>query len=660
MTTFETFVEAFTQTQPPPLVSIEDWQPVDATRDEWSMVVGENGTSAHATLGKGYKAQLAEIFQWMRGTPEVAIQDAIQTYLKEATLKDATLKESTLNDATLTESSLNELFKLILFIREPRKGKGERLVVYTALLELYKTFPKTVSYVTTLLKDFGYDGDFEQLWNLTSSPEFKTFLEAHIAQTLQKDMASLSEGNAPSLMAKWAPTEKSNNPLAKAIAKILFPKLKGGGRFQAYRKMLTSLRGKINLVETHLCARTTAEISPGSIPSKAATLYSKALRNEKQSAYPKESRRKQRLGRVNNSSERFAPGHPNYEDRTQCKENITTFLAGGGQMKAGVADLYTIVEEIFSSRQDCEDPIRQSQWEARVQEIQSMILTKKTETPAYVYPNILSIVDLSGSMQGRHGRDKVQPIVAAIMLGLFTSQIQDTPLSEKAAPFANCFFGFSEEPVLFQIPRTSTERTSTDGTSTDVLKRSTLVECIRAMQPYQQGQYWGGSTDLYKVFHKILETGLLQKLRPEQMPQILAIYSDMQFNQADGKFTGTAHQKLELMYKAAGYTMPHIIYWNLRSDTHGYAVKATTPNTTLLSGFSTRMLDLFLEGSLQELASLGEVSSSTADTETETETETTSPTTLTLLEAALHHEMFESIQEELLKVIQMEFATLTN
>jgi len=601
------------------------------------LVIGDNGTPAHATMGSQYKSQLAEIFQWMRGTPDNAIRDNLKTFLEKAI-------------QLRSDTAIQELFLLISFIREPRKGKGERQLVYVALLELLQSFPLATNFIIENLKNIGYWGDYEALWTLTTDDELKRQIVKIFAKTLQEDQTNVANGEAPSLCAKWAPSEKSNKILARNIARIVFPGISGSPLFLGYRKLLTLLRTKINLVETHLCNGTTAEISPGAIPSKAATLYSKALRNVKQSAWPKVSRRPK--GRVS-TNERFEYGHPNYEDREQCKANILEFLANHGEMKAAVAELYTIVAEIFNNPSSVEDPIRQSQWDARIRDLQQKILTLKAENPAYSHPNILSVVDLSGSMEGVQGEDRISPIVAAIMLGLFTSQIQDTPLDEPAAPFANCFFGFSTEPQLFQLPRTSKTNSS---------KRATLVECIDAMRPYQSQQYWGGSTNLTKVFQQILETGRRQKLRPDQMPQYVAIYSDMEFDMADGGFNMTQHQLLQQMYQTNSYEMPTVIYWDLNRSKYkkGYPVQANAPGTICLSGFSTRMLDLFLDASVEELSKIGKVAPSTKTNDSESDTDTEpSLTTLTLLEAALQHEMFDAtFREELLGCVKVDLAKI--
>ena len=44
------------------------------------------------------------------------------------------------------------------------------------------------------------------------------------------------------------------------------------------------------------------------------------------------------------------------------------------------------------------------------------------------------------------------------------------------------------------------------------------------------------------------------------------------------------------------FSVPKIIYWNLRSDTHGYPERSETPNVQLLSGFSPNLFKYVLSG----------------------------------------------------------------
>jgi len=54
------------------------------------------------------------------------------------------------------------------------------------------------------------------------------------------------------------------------------------------------------------------------------------------------------------------------------------------------------------------------------------------------------------------------------------------------------------------------------------------------------------------------------------------------------------HKILVDVYKAAGYTLPQMIYWNMR-DTKKSVTTADQTNVQMVSGFSTMQLKLFLE-----------------------------------------------------------------
>jgi len=112
---------------------------------------------------------------------------------------------------------------------------------------------------------------------------------------------------------------------------------------------------------------------------------------------------------------------------------------------------------------------------------------------------------------------------------------------------------------------------------------------------------WGGSTNIHKAISLLLDIAVTNNLKQEAMPEILAIFSDMQFDQGDNSWSATSYENISNQFTAKGYKVPHILFWNLRSNTIGYQVKADTPGSSMLSGYSTRMLDLFLCGDIESL-----------------------------------------------------------
>ena len=87
---------------------------------------------------------------------------------------------------------------------------------------------------------------------------------------------------------------------------------------------------------------------------------------------------------------------------------------------------------------------------------------------------------------------------------------------------------------------------------------------------YLKNSPWGGSTNFQSAFDLILNMAVMFNVPPEQMPQAMAVLSDMQFNIADGNRTNW--EEIERKYAAAGYRRPTIIFWNLSGSSIDYPV----------------------------------------------------------------------------------------
>jgi hypothetical protein len=68
----------------------------------------------------------------------------------------------------------------------------------------------------------------------------------------------------------------------------------------------------------------------------------------------------------------------------------------------------------------------------------------------------------------------------------------------------------------------------------------------------------------------------------------------MQINMTECNTT-TLYTRIQTLYANAGFeTPPHIVFWNLRKTT-GFPTKSDMPNVTMLSGFSSVLLNQFCE-----------------------------------------------------------------
>jgi len=187
---------------------------------------------------------------------------------------------------------------------------------------------------------------------------------------------------------------------------------------------------------------------------------------------------------------------------------------------------------------------------------------------------ILPVVDVSGSMETPAGQNAtVTCMDVAISLGLYISE-------RNVGPFKDAFITFSESPKLQVLGGTLSERYN---------------QLARAD--------WGMSTNLESVFKVILSKAIASKVAEQEMPTMVLILSDMEFNSATNSYRSTsawnptAQEMIRKMYEEAGYKMPSIVYWNIQSrGDNNKPVQFDTNGTALVSGFSPALLTNLLGG----------------------------------------------------------------
>ena len=191
--------------------------------------------------------------------------------------------------------------------------------------------------------------------------------------------------------------------------------------------------------------------------------------------------------------------------------------------------------------------------------------------PNYMEGNnerVLPLVDVSSSMDQSVGDSaSLNVLQVAISLGLYISERNE-------GPYKNAFITFHSSPQLITVNGSLSERYSQ-----------------MARSP------WGGSTNLTSSFNLILNKAVESSVPVEEMPTMLIIFSDMEFDSTDRGWNETAQQMIERKYAAAGYTMPKIVYWNLASrGDKNKPVHFDKSGTSLVSGFSPSLLTNLLSG----------------------------------------------------------------
>ena len=127
---------------------------------------------------------------------------------------------------------------------------------------------------------------------------------------------------------------------------------------------------------------------------------------------------------------------------------------------------------------------------------------------------------------------------------------------------------------------------------------STLKDKIR----YIQSADWGGSTNLEAVFTLILDTAVKAHCRQDEMPSVLYIISDMEFNCAIANPDKTVYESAKAMFKKAGYELPAVVFINVNSWQMQAPVSANQKGAALASGMGTSTFKEKFDGNITPMS----------------------------------------------------------
>lgn len=166
--------------------------------------------------------------------------------------------------------------------------------------------------------------------------------------------------------------------------------------------------------------------------------------------------------------------------------------------------------------------------------------------------NALAVIDGSASMH--HGNDKLRPIDVAVSLGLYFAE-------RNSGEFKNHFITFSSTPRLIEI------------------HGSTLKEKAEYCMSYNEV----ANTNLSAVFDLILRTAIKHRLPQSEMPELIYIISDMEFDEGvDPKKTPLEAAKAN--YRRYGYKLPQIVYWAVSARNEHFPIEMNENGIAIFSG----------------------------------------------------------------------------
>lgn len=272
--------------------------------------------------------------------------------------------------------------KNLFHIRDCRGGYGERRFFRVVMKWLAVEHPEAVRRNIQYFSEYGRTDD---LYCLIGTPCENDALE-QIKIQLAQDVVALNTPNAAvSLTAKWCASINASSKETRALGEKTRNYL--NLTHKQYRKLLTTLRARINLVETLMSENRWNEIDFSKIPSRAGLQYRKAFERHEEERY-----------------------------------------------KAFMADKKTKVNADVLNPVDIADKILFKY----VSEDKIPVFDKYWSNLKDYYngreENAIAVVDVSGSMYGR-------PIAAAVSMGAYIAERNN-------GPFANYFITFSQQPKL--------------------------------------------------------------------------------------------------------------------------------------------------------------------------------------------------------------------
>ena len=280
--------------------------------------------------------------------------------------------------------------KCLFYMRDIRGGQGEREFFRVCFRWVAKNYPDIARKNLALISEYGR---YDDMWISTFETPVQNDTLKFIKDLLTLDISC----KAPSLLAKWLPSENASSAKTKHNARVIKNYL--GMSSKQYRKTLSFLRERINVLERLMSAGEWDKIEFDKIPSKAGFKYRNAFA---------------RRDMIAKKYEKFAKD-------TTTKVNSKALYP------------YECVQEA------------RKLYRAGLDNVDRLMVNKYWANLADYFAgktfNGMAIVDTSGSMTWGQG---ITPIDVAVSLGLYCAD-------KAAGPFHNHFMTFESRPHMVEV-----------------------------------------------------------------------------------------------------------------------------------------------------------------------------------------------------------------
>jgi len=300
----------------------------------------------------------------------------------------------------------------------------------------------------------------------------------------------------------------------------------------AYRKMLSRLT---SVVENQMCSDDWDGINYSHVPSQAMRIYKDAFKRHSPEAW---------------------------------QTYMEGLAAGTQKVNAAAIHPHEILAPYIAASPNSIGWGYDSNQSVDVGEIPHIVEYQWASLPNWLMNNphrILPVVDTSGSMEGSYNGGSARPIDVSVSLGLYIAERNN-------GPFANHMITFSSRPKMQRI------------------EGNNLRERLSSVCSAE----WGQSTNIEGTFEAILHHAKASRATADDMPNMILILSDMEFDQC-AHIDETAMQSIRRQYEEAGFHLPKIVFWNLAAHGGNIPVRFDEGGTALISGFSPSIMKSLLQ-----------------------------------------------------------------
>lgn len=431
------------------------------------------------------------------------------------------------------EEDANLAMKCLFYLRDIRGGgQGERRFFRVAYRWLCNAYPETAKKNLVNVSEYGR---WDDLIYVAEGTKCQTAAFKVIKHQLALDI----QCKTPSLLAKWMPSQNASNADTKRLGCALANFLNMTSR--EYRKTLSVLRERINVLERLMSAGRWQEIEFDKIPSKAGLVYRNAFARRDILAKKYEAFAKSKDTKVN--AEALYP-HDIAHKALDYKMQRTSI---DNTERLMLQKYWDNLKDFYNGREE----------------------------------NGIAVVDVSGSMSGT-------PMEAAVSMGAY--------IADKAhGPFANHFITFSSHPELVEfegvdiVDKFNRCVRADWGMNTnlqavfDMLLNTAMKQGVKAEDM---------PTRIYifsdMEFDECVSFDTPSSLRSRSM------WGDYCKTVNSIEEVNSDLEKIKKQWSAAGYQMPQVIFWNLNArENH---IPAIGDGFSYVSGFSPSMIDCILSG----------------------------------------------------------------